>query len=225
MNFRLMAGFLFIAVLCAIPASALPDIGSLYSSPPARTGSVVITMNEINSTEIPETVAVTYSMGNVYELPASVISEERPDGIVMIRMDDTSSDGNIMYLSDTNSKNSVYKVQALRVAEGGEFLLTNQQSFTVIPATANYYRDEVPEGKQHEWIDLDWKNSEKDLGLTVYAPDKTFGPFADMTDGRKDGRIFLDISSKFNVTPGSWIFKVQNSLEDYTPYSLNTYSA
>ena len=79
--------------------------------------------------------------------------------------------------------------------------------------------------KQHEWIDLNWTDPNDNLELTIYAPDATFGPFNDSSDGRNDGRIFLDVASMANITAGNWFFKVQNKNDDVVGYTLNTYSA
>jgi|WetSurMetagenome_2_1015567.scaffolds.fasta_scaffold61277_2 hypothetical protein len=226
MNFRLIAGLFFIAlVFCILPATALPDIGAFSHIQPVRTGTVWVTQNDINGTGTPENVAVAYSMGGVSEISGSAVSADEKTGIVTITMEDGTTGGRSFSLSDNNSGNGVYLIRTIAVAQESEPLLRNSQSFAVIAPTANYYMDMVPEGKQHEWIDLDWKDPSKDLNLTVYAPDETFGPYNDIADGKKDGRIFLDVSSLLNVTPGTWFFRVQNNQQSYLPYTLNTYSA
>jgi len=227
MNFRLIAGLLLIALaLCILPAAALPDIGALTSAPAVRTGTAWVTMTDINGTGTPEKIAVTYAVGDVYELPGSAISEDRKTGIMTVTVSGNSTSGQEFTLvSGAAGGDARYSISSITVATASEPLLQNDMSFDVMPPTANYYLDSVPEGKQHEWIDLDWKNPAKDLNLTVYSPDASFGPYQDMADGKKDGRIFLDVSSRLNVTPGNWFFKVQNSRQDSTPYTLNTYSA
>jgi hypothetical protein len=226
MNFRYIAGLFFIAlVFCLLPATALPDIGAFSHIQPVRSGTVWVTQNDINGTGTPEKVAFAYSMGQVSEISGSAIYADDTTGIVTVTMEDGLTRGRSFSLSDNNSGNGVYIIRTIAVAQESEPLLQNDLSFAVIPPTANYYMDKVPAGKQHEWIDLDWKNPSKDLNLTVYAPDETFGPYNDMVDGKKDGRIFLDVSSLLNVTPGTWFFKVQNNQQGYLPYLLNTYSA
>ncbi|MFA5268111.1 MAG: hypothetical protein WC379_09070 [Methanoregula sp.] len=226
MNFRHIAGLFFIALaLYTLPAAALPDLGALPHIPSVRTGTVWVTMTDINGTGNPENVAFAYGVGDVSEISGSAVYTDEKTGIVTVTMDDGTPVGRSFSLSDNNNGNGVYLVQSITVATESEPLLQNDLSFAVVPPTANYYMDTVPAGKQHEWIDLDWKNPSKDLNLTVYAPDETFGPYNDMADGKKDGRIFLDISSLLNVTPGTWFFKVQNNQQGYLPYILNTYSA
>ncbi len=101
----------------------------------------------------------------------------------------------------------------------------NNEQFDIDPSSVRYYEDSVPAGKQHEWVDLNWTAPDKNLELTIYAPDATLGPFNDSSDGRNDGRIFLDVASMANITAGNWFFKVQNDDGDTVDYTLNTYSA
>lgn len=226
MNFRLIAGTVLLVVLLVFPAAALPDIENL--SPATRTGKVWITMNDINGTGMPESVYVSYTMGTVAGVVPSSVQEDTETGIVTITMHESDGVHSYSLNTEKNDWDSVYKVRTIAVAkvEGkGDYLFVNGMDFGAAPSMANYYADAVPEGKQHEWIDLDWKDPAKDLNLTVYAPDETFGPYSDATDGRKDGRIFLDFGSLLNVTAGNWFFKVQNSNKEYIPYTLNTYSA
>ncbi len=226
MNFRLMAGLLLITLALCYPSAAfLPDPEAFSLSPAARTGTAWVTMTDIDGTGTPENVMVVYGVGGVSEISRSAVNTDDKTGIVTVTMEDGSTRGRSFYLSDKNSGNGVYSIHTIAVAQESEPLLRNDLSFAVVPPTANYYMDAVPEGKQHEWIDLDWKNPSTDLNLTVYAPDETFGPYQDMADGKKDGRIFLDISSLLNVTSGTWFFKVQNNQQSFLPYTLNTYSA
>jgi len=128
-------------------------------------------------------------------------------------------------LSMSPSGGSAYAINAVTVMEESPALLVNNYSFVAPATVANYYNDVVPHGKQHEWVDLDWKDPSKDLKLTIFAPDATLGPYSDTADGKKDGRIFLDIASRLNVTTGHWFFRVQNEYPDPANYLLNTYSA
>jgi hypothetical protein len=227
MNLRLIAGIcVLLVVLLVLPAAALPDIENL--SPAIRTGTVWVTMNSVNGTEKPETVFVTYRMGGVSAIPVSAVYEDTATSVVTVKMDESDGVHSYSLNTEKNDWGTVYKVRTIAVAdvEGrGDYLFVNGMDFGAAPAMADYFADAVPDGMQHEWVDLDWKDPAKDLNLTVYAPDETFGPYSDAMDGRKDGRIFLDFGSLLNVTAGNWFFKVQNSNQEYTPYTLNTYSA
>ena len=46
--------------------------------------------------------------------------------------------------------------------------------------------------------------------LSIIAPDRTLGPFTDISDGRNDGRIYLKISRSTGLTSGIWKFRVQS---------------
>ncbi|AGB01611.1 hypothetical protein [Methanoregula formicica] len=225
MNFRFMAGIcLLILAAAALPASALSGEVSIPVMSNQKSGTVWVTLTNISGPGQEGPVEVAYAIGNVSEINRAFVTEDPLSGVVTVTVNASSP---YMYTLTNREPegNESYAINSIAVAQESAPLLTNHQSFAVVPATANYYADTVPEGKQHEWIDLDWRDKNKDLGLTVFAPDATLGPYTDTSDGRKDGRIFLDIASRLNVTAGTWFFRVQNSREDYTPYTLNTYSA
>jgi hypothetical protein len=60
-------------------------------------------------------------------------------------------------------------------------------------------------------VDLYSGDSGDPVSVTVITPDKTLGPFTDLSDGRKDGRIYMKISRTGGLTPGVWKFRVQSS--------------
>lgn len=223
MNGRVVVGIgIFLAVLFILPVLALPDVRMF--SPAAPAGNAWVTLNNINGTGSPEEVYVSYAVGEVNEIPAYAVLENQNTGFMTVTIMDASQTRNVT-LFPTQARGTVYAINTVTVSSDSEPLLVNSMSFDVMPAMANYYSDVVPLGKQHEWIDLYWKDPKKDLSLMVYAPDATLGPYTDMADGRMDGRIFLDVSSHLNVTPGHWFFKVRNARQDNTGYTLNTYSA
>ncbi|MDO9324016.1 MAG: hypothetical protein Q7T80_03565 [Methanoregula sp.] len=226
MKFRVVVGIgILFAVLVILPVLALPDVRMF--SPATPTGNAWVTLKNINGTGTPENVSVSYAMGMVNEIPAYAVFENQTTGLMTVTIMDASqaTEARNVTLFPACAQGSVYAINTVTVSGESEPLLVNSMSFDVMPTRANYYTDVVPLGKQHEWIDLDWKDPKKDLSLMVYAPDATLGPYTDMADGRKDGRIFLDVSSALNVTPGHWFFKVRNDRQDNTGYTLNTYSA
>ncbi|MDD1694722.1 MAG: hypothetical protein LUQ71_08360 [Methanoregula sp.] len=226
MNFRLIAGIsLLLAVLTVLPASALPDIRSLSQTPEVKTGTVWVTLTDINGSMQEEPVKIVYATGAVAEISRVFVSEDARTGVVTVTMNESLASRQYALVTRNVTGDALYVINSIAVAQESEPLLSNGQSFAIVPATANYYADTVPEGKHHEWVDLDWKDTNRDLNLTVYAPDATFGPYSDASDGKKDGRIFLDFSSLLNVTAGNWFFRVQSTNHEFTPYTLNTYSA
>lgn len=223
MQLRLVAGIgILLAVLVIFPALAMPDFRDISSAP--RTGTAWVTLHDVNGSGTPENLTVTYTVGEVSEIPLWGISENQTSGLVTVTLRNSTPEQYFL-LSSKPSMEGIYIINTVTVENGSGSLLVNRMDFAVVPATSNYYADIVPEGKQHEWVDVDWKDSSRDLSLTIFAPDGTFGPYTDMADGRKDGRIFLDVASRLNVTPGHWFFKVQNERQDRIPYTLNTYSA
>ena len=223
MNGRVVVGIgILLAVLFILPVPALPDVRMF--SPAAPAGNVWVTLNNINGTGSPEEVYLSYTMGTVSAIPAYDVVENQSTGFTTVTVMGATQVRDVT-LSSANAAGSAYAVDVIMVSGVSEPLPVNSMNFGVMPSVANYYSDIVPAGKQHEWIDLDWKDTNKNLNLTVYAPDSTFGPYSDVSDGKKDGRIFLDVSSLLNVTPGHWFFKVQDMQREYTPFTLNTYSA
>ena len=58
-------------------------------------------------------------------------------------------------------------------------------------------------------FDLKWNNPGDDLRLMVYTPDgHVLGPYADVSDGRTDGRINMEIDNPGGIADGAWLFKV-----------------
>jgi hypothetical protein len=228
MHYRTVIGIWILAAVCIIPiVAAFPSVNAFFVEPTretaVRTGNVtVMTEDSLGSWE---KTNVVYVGGDVFELPANAVSVSKSDGVVYVSMATTSDLNPVTFpLLSKSGGETGYAVSSVTVVNDRNPLLVNDKAFSVMPSTANYYADEVPTEKRHEWVDLDWRDKTKDLSLTVYAPDATFGPFMDMADGKKDGRIFLDMSSRLNVTPGHWFFKIQNSNPDRTDYTLNTYS-
>lgn len=229
MHYRTVIGILIVVAVCLVSiVAAFPSVNGAFGEPTSgtahRTGNVtVMTMDDQGSGG---EARVAYLTGDVLELPANAVSTSTAAGVVSVSIADPGSNSTPMtfpLLARPSTENG-YAVNSITVVRGGEPLLVNDKAFSVLPSTSNYYVDEVPKEKQHEWVDLDWKDITRDLSLTVYAPDATLGPYMDMADGKKDGRIFLDVGSLLNVTPGHWFFKVENSKQDTTDYTLNTYS-
>lgn len=223
MNIRVILGMgLIVSILILLPASAaLPEVGYLTTT--NKIGTAWVTITSTNSTDTTGPVAIAYAMGEVSEIAGQDISENMT-GIVVIRAIDGGTPQDYAF-SASPAGGSAYAINSVTVMEESPVMLVNNYSFAAPSTVANYYRDIVPKGKQHEWVDLDWKNPAKDLKLTIFAPDATLGPYSDNADGKKDGRIFLDIASRLNVTAGHWFFRVQNEYPDPANYFLNTYSA
>ena len=164
MNCRAVLGIgILLAVLFILPVSALSDVREFF--PESRTGQVGVTLNDINGIKTPETVVVVYGVGKVIEIPADAVSEDQNSGIATVILEG-SIPAQRFTLLPTYSVDRGYAINSITVVSDGEPMLVNDKAFSVMPSTANYYADEVPVGKQHEWVDLDWKDKTRDLDLT-----------------------------------------------------------
>lgn len=79
-----------------------------------------------------------------------------------------------------------------------------------LPSLPRIYRDTLPDGVPRQWIDLSWNNLNNSHLVTIYPPEETLGPFQNIDDGKLDGRIYLEISSNSNLTPGTWHYIVRS---------------
>ncbi len=77
------------------------------------------------------------------------------------------------------------------------------------PVTAMYSKN-ISADTPFIIVDLYSGDPNDPVTLSIIAPDRTLGPFTDISDGRKDGRIYLKISRSTGLTPGVWKFRVQS---------------
>ena len=67
----------------------------------------------------------------------------------------------------------------------------------------------IPAGSGNITCDLNWRDTDSSLKLTIFAPDGVMGPYYDISDGRPDGRIFLQISRDMNPSCGDWYVVIE----------------
>ena len=80
---------------------------------------------------------------------------------------------------------------------------------TITQGQTVYHQAQVAGGNTSMSFDLKWNNADDDLRLSVYTPDgHVLGPYTDNTDGKKDGRINLEVDNPSGVSGGAWSFKV-----------------
>ena len=78
-----------------------------------------------------------------------------------------------------------------------------------LPPVPRFYRDALPAAIDRQWIDVSWNNENNPRTVVIYSPETTLGPFRNMDNGVADRRIFLEISSGTNLTPGPWYYQVR----------------
>jgi len=84
-------------------------------------------------------------------------------------------------------------------------------SLVNLPPVPRFYRETIPAGIDRQWIDLSWNNVNNPHTVVIHTPDTTLGPFRNMDNGVVDRRIFLEISSGSNLTPGLWYYQVRSA--------------
>ena len=94
---------------------------------------------------------------------------------------------------------------------GGTNRFSPNGSLWDLPPVPRFYRETLPAGIDRQWIDLSWNNVNNPHTVVIYTPDTTLGPFRNMDNGVADRRIFLEISSGSNLTPGPWYYQVRSS--------------
>lgn len=77
-------------------------------------------------------------------------------------------------------------------------------SSSITQGESQYFSTSVPTGKTSFYTDLNWGNTANSLALSIIAPDATFGPFYDSSDGATDGRINLRIYRSGGIASGTW---------------------
>jgi hypothetical protein len=82
--------------------------------------------------------------------------------------------------------------------------ISRLSSAIILQGQTHWYSTYVPAGKTSFFADLYWGEPSNSLTLTIIAPDATFGPYYDSTDGWVDGRINLRISKSGGIASGTW---------------------
>jgi hypothetical protein len=67
----------------------------------------------------------------------------------------------------------------------------------------------MPEGLDRFTYDLFWQDTNSSLKLTIFAPDGKMGPYYDESDGRKNGRIYVQVSRSEGIAVGDWYAVVE----------------
>jgi hypothetical protein len=67
----------------------------------------------------------------------------------------------------------------------------------------SFYR-RFPDGMEYITCDLNWIDTESSLKITVFGPDGMMGSYYDLSDGKEDGRIFLQLFRDQGLTGGDW---------------------
>ncbi|MFA5266727.1 MAG: peptidase domain-containing protein [Methanoregula sp.] len=105
---------------------------------------------------------------------------------------------------EINNGYIVRPVQDLNLAP----LIQPMSAGTISQGQTVYYSKYVSSGTTSLTPDLYWGDTSDSLTLTITAPDATFGPYSDASDGTVNGRIYLSISKTTGLTPGTWNFRV-----------------
>jgi hypothetical protein len=102
-----------------------------------------------------------------------------------------------------------------------EINLIHPEDLANLPPVPRFYRETIPAGIDHQWLDLSWNMVNNPHTIVIYTPDTTLGPFQNADNGVVDRRIFLEISSGSNLTPGPWYYQVRS--EGTSPCGNDTF--
>ncbi len=94
---------------------------------------------------------------------------------------------------------------------------------TLAPGESGFFAAPVPDGASQFWVDICWDASAGDLQLQIYSPDGSLGPYTDVDDGRRDGRIFLRIASPEGLPQDDWYYEISRTGGGPVEFSLETY--
>lgn len=90
--------------------------------------------------------------------------------------------------------------------------------------SVSYHRS-IPSGMSDITCDLNWLNPKSSLKITIFGPDGMMGPYFDSSDGKVDGRIFLQISRDRDLTGGNWyvVIEAEKTAGETQPFRLLFY--
>ena len=113
------------------------------------------------------------------------------------------------------------RIQDLNLSEkqdlGFEDAVTDKSGYRVIghmdqsitQGELKSFHREMPAGLKEFTYDLFWQDTNASLKLTLFAPDGKMGPYYDESDGRKNGRIYVQISRPEGIAAGDWYAVVE----------------
>lgn len=91
--------------------------------------------------------------------------------------------------------------------------------YSITQGDVNYHSSYINSGKTSITYNVDWGDSDNDLGLKIVTPDGTnLGYYHDSVDGSTDGKIFLQISSSNCLVTGNWGGRVKGFSVSGTEY-------
>jgi hypothetical protein len=90
--------------------------------------------------------------------------------------------------------------------------------------TKSFHRS-IQSGLNNVTCDLTWLNTKSSLKLTIFTPDGMMGPYHDSSDGKENGRIFLQLFRGRNLTCGDWyvVIEAEKTAEEAQPFRLLFY--
>lgn len=108
---------------------------------------------------------------------------------------------NLSALNGTEKKN--YGIEHAIIGGNGYRILDYLDWQITTGEPVSFYR-RFPDGMEYITCDLNWIDTESSLKITIFGPDGLMMPYYDSSDGKEDGRIFLQIFREGNLTGGDW---------------------
>jgi len=95
------------------------------------------------------------------------------------------------------------------ILSGDGYRILDRLKWHIRKGTSVAFFQSIPAGSGNITCNLNWQDANSSLKFTIFAPDGMMGPYYDSSDGRTDGRIFLQVSREATLSSGDWYVVIE----------------
>nr|WP_321498002.1 peptidase domain-containing protein [uncultured Methanolobus sp.] len=126
----------------------------------------------------------------------------------------------LLCVSVAGAKSSETAIDAVSSGSNGGISIMSLSNY-ITQGETNWHSTYVGTYTDTLTVDLNWGDTSDSLKLYVYSPsNELFGPYYDNSDGRKNGRIRVNIYNGNGIEQGTWMYRVYGysviGTEDYS---------
>ena len=126
----------------------------------------------------------------------------------------------LLCVSVASASSSETAIEAVSSGSNGDIGILSL-GYTITQGQTNWHYMPVSSSIQSFNVDLNWGDKTDSLKLYIYDPSyNCIGYYYDSADGRKDGRINIDVIDNSGIEQGTWTFRVYgysvSGTEDYS---------